>query len=783
MKTALKSQVFWSVFVFLGSLLILLGFPQFAHAHTTVQQGQVDLTDWDQKTPLSLQGEWGFFKNTLLSPQSRTEPQIYWPLDKLWKENMGYATYTLKLHMPSQPRALALSIPDMYSSYKLWVNQELIASNGVVADKKASYTPFWLPQVEPVKLRPGLNHITLQIANFDHAKGGNNRPIELGPQNALLHKYKQYIFADTLVSGALLMGGLFFMGLFLFGRHDKAVFYFSLFCWCFSYRIVGSGHYVLHQFLPQGSWHLTLRLEYLSLFVGVWVFNQFIKHLFTQENIVLVQRLIAWVSLFFIGLGLLTPAWVLTATVTPFHVFLLLLCLPYFGWVFIKAWWHQQPGANYALLSLIALFGTTLLESMGYYGFFPRLPFNFVTGCLLFFFFQSLILSFRFAQFYKLAQAEALAGLQSRASFLATMSHELRTPMNVVIGMSELLEATPLDSEQEKYVATIRQGGQQLLTIINDVLDYSRLESTDLQLKKQAVDIPTLGQDIKHLLSPLAEQKGLHFELLLTGVSRQPFLLDPNRTKQILINLVSNAIKFTEKGKISVALSTTQHQEKWVLNGQVKDTGIGIPPEAKESLFDNFYQVDSTSGRKYGGSGLGLAITKQLVEAMGGEIGFESTLQEGSTFYFSIPLEPAEESPQENPHPKVSTGELKRLNILVVDDNEMNRLYAEAAFQKLGYGITLANHGQEAIDKVQEAPFDVVFMDVQMPEMNGYEATRAIQALPNPPVVIAMTANVFESDREACLQAGMVDFLPKPFQQHEVEALLKKWGSKKADHG
>jgi len=480
-----------------------------------------------------------------------------------------------------------------------------------------------------------------------------------------------------------------------------------------------------------------------------------------------------WLRISAIALDVVTATIAILLTGGPLSPFFLI-----YVWFWIST--GTRFGKRYLLTTAVLAF--VMYQALAFYrGYWSEHAFVLVIQALLMVLIP-LYMSTLLGQLHQAKQA-AEAASRAKSAFLANMSHEMRTPLVGIIGMTNLMRMSVMTPEQATYLDTQKRSAKILLALIDDILDVSKLEVQKVELLHEPFSLRKAVEEVRALLAPLAHEKGLNFDYQQEAGLPDEVLGDELRFKQILSNLMGNAIKYTRYGEVQLRLSRSQQQGVERLRCEVHDTGIGMTPEQQQVIFDSFRQAESSTVKEYGGTGLGTTIAKHLVELMGGSIGVESRPGEGSCFWFEIPLQPAVAKPREATAAAVSPAALagqvqgQGRRLLLVEDNEINSFAHSRLLEEMGYSVTVCNDGLEALSQ-QEHGFDLVLMDMRMPKMDGPTATREWrrrepQGKHVP--IIALTANSTADDVRLCSEAGMDDFMSKPIDPVHMQQVLARY--------
>jgi signal transduction histidine kinase len=743
------------------------------------ENGVIDLRHQTFSHEVSLDGEWLFYWKQLLSPKEvAAHKGELTPFPIKWKDikdrdlpAFGFATYKLTVLLPKTNVPLQLELQEVYTAYRLFLNGKPVAANGLVGTSEESSVPYWAYQAVDVPVGADTIVLVLQVSNYQHSIGGTKKSIHIGSKKQVELARQRAVAIDLVLAGCLLMGGLFFLGLFVMGNRDRAIILFSLFSMVYSYRIIGANNYILHSLIPNLSWYFTTRVEYISLFLGIGLFGLYTKYLYPREvNNTIVNTIVSMCFAFAVSSAVL-PAKYYTQLINPFLV-VTIFCLIYVPYVYSIAYKRRRPGAIYTLASAVPLMTSFLISMLYYWELIPPLQLLHFACYVSFFFLQSLILSHRVYFKLKQARAEAEQGFIVKSEFLSTMSHEIRTPLNAVIGMSHLLLKNNPREDQIEQIDVMLFSANNLLCIVNDILDYNKIEAGKVTFEHIDMDIPSLLKNIVTGLQISAQDKGIELNLNIDTTLQNKVIGDPTRTSQVITNLVHNAIKFTKVGSVEVSLQVLSQSESEVfLLIQVKDTGIGISPEKQKMIFERFTQADSSTSRSFGGTGLGLAISKRILELQSSELLLASEEGKGSTFFFQQRF-PRSNKPLDIKRVQSLAKEedmpLTGIDILLVEDNLMNVMVAQKYLERWGARIDVAHNGVEALEKLDVSRHRLVLLDLHMPVMDGYEASRKMRENGISIPIIALTANLPDEIQDQIADAGMDDIVVKPFLPDEL---------------
>ncbi len=722
-----------------------------------------------------------FHKKKLVSPGQSIvgEPQLI-DFPSKWNElnsngkklpSFGYATYRLKVLLPATREELRIEMADAYTSYRLFVNGKQLMANGKVATTAENYVPKGQYRALDIPQNADTLDLILQIANFDHVNGGMKNAIKIGDKAKMSLERRRAEAIDLLLTGCLFMGGLFFLGLYLLGNKDKATLLFALYSMVYCYRIMGVDNYVLHTVIPDASWYLMSRLEYSTLFLSVGLFGLYTRYLYPKDIHQSIVGAVVGLCLLFTVISILFPAIIFTRLINPFLI-VTVFCIAYTLFVYIRAYKNNRPGSKYALMSSISLMFVFAVSLLHYWNVIPPLQFITFLGYIGFFFLQSLILSHRVSFQLGQAREQAEQGFIAKSEFLSTMSHEIRTPLNSVIGMSHLLLRNNPREDQKEQMDIMLFSANNLLAIVNDILDYNKIEAGKISFEHAEMDIVSIIRNIAAGLKGMAQEKGIKLSLSIDAALKNNLFGDPTRLFQVVTNLVHNAIKFTAEGSVAIeVLVMAQNADKITLKIVVKDTGIGISKEKQQIIFERFTQADSSTSRSFGGTGLGLAISKRILEMQNISLNVESEEGKGATFYFTQTFEKSKQLSEtqlvESAFKNENKQAFKGMNILLVDDNALNVMVAKRFLENWGAKVDTAVNGSEALAKL-DSKHQLVFMDLHMPLMDGYEAAKTMRANGIKIPIIALTANLKKEIEHQVKEAGMDDIIVKPFLPEEL---------------
>lgn len=759
-----------------------------AYAQPSAKLGVLDLREvnFSGQTTVPLSGEWLVYPGKYYAQEKIVDTtRVYFDPASGWfgqaggmfnKQQTGIATYDLSVIIPDDVPALSVKIPVINTAYKLLVNNQQVASVGRVGAFTQTAQPYWEHYTSSVKLKPGQNDIRLIISNFDHHRAGMYQPIVLG-EEAYMNTMRNLLVGGVLfLAGCLLVAGIFALGLFWFKTSDVSGLLFFFFCIFYSFWVLSSSYVVIPSLLSDWTWGSVVRLEYMALAFSIIFYGYFIKATL-KENVK------SWIFHFATGFCVLFISITLFSSAPTFT-----MLFPYFitamGVVYsvmvvsalrLTVFWHKLTWIN--LIGYTALCTVVVLRVLTSNGLVPEFKGIEIIGNIIFTLSQAMFMAIMFGRKYRDSSLAALAAARTRDEFLNTMSHELKTPMNAILGMATFLEKSKLDSAQRDKLKAIKSNGESLMSLITDVLSISEVGSGRLKLKNTVLSIESCVDSALSLSKQHLNKDKVLFTSFLDPKLPKHVRGDSPRIKQILMHVLNGAFKNTSKGKVELRVTLdSQVNESVFIKFEVSDTGNGQTRNVDSSGF-GLFNTDNLSERLRKPEEGELRVVNQLVELMGGELKTTKVNPRGCLVEFTLGLQMFDENDNRYTPSIFSKNEVDpTLKVLYAEDNPVNQKLMILMLDALGLKVDIANDGYEAVEMASKKYYNIILMDIQMPGMDGLEASRRIIQRSNArPVIIATTANLAEVDKRKCFEAGMNDFVSKPINQEDLKLTIIKW--------
>ncbi len=774
-------------------ILVLLLFSSLAYAQPVAKNGVLDLRSFDfEETPMfQLGGEWEMYPEKFYYPEF-FDNNSSWPkatasfaeTTKDWSEitglhsglkEFGYVTFRLTILMPQTFPKQALMIKNVRTAYELYVNGKGFEGSGTISQTTYNSEPNWRNATKAVELKPGKNELVLLVSNFHHARGGLSEPIQMGNSDVVFYARNLEIGGTLFLVGCLLLAGIFALGLFWFKTSDVVGIFFFLFCGSFALYILNSGPHLLSSVFKDISWGFTLRFMWISLYLSVISYGYFLLSNFQDHLRPAVFHVLAIVSFIMILLTATTPIFFFTAVQVYYFAILLLMGVGITLGALLQAnFTHKLVWVN--VLGAAALFALVAYEVLRFFDVIGSWPMFYVGAVALFIFCQAIVMAIIYGRNYRDSSMAALAAAKTRDEFLNAMSHELKTPMNAILGMSSFLEKSDLNAGQRDKLKAIKENGESLMSMINDVLSISELDSGQLTLNNTVLNLENSIESAINLSKQHLKKSRVQFKYYIDPTIPDLLMGDPSRIKQVLIHLLNNAFKFTERGEVILKAKFGEIKNGKVrIHFKIKDTGVGMRTGPRNVL-SVFTQPNPGKLAKYQGHGIGLSVTSDLLEMMGGNLEIRSKKNVGTEISFDLFLE--EYVPESAPATSIFVkNEIDTsLNILYAEDNPVNQKLMTLMLNTMGLKVDIAQNGEEAVKMAMKKYYNIILMDIQMPVMDGLEATsRIVEHSNSRPIIIATTANLAEVDKRKCFAVGMNDFLSKPLRQDDLKLAILKW--------
>lgn len=813
----------------MGLVTLLLACSNTSYKNPPATRGVLDLRNTDLRSEhVRLDGEWEFFKNRFVPPKDQSQkPDGFLIVPQVWNGQIsgqkklggiGFGTYRLKVLLPEndQRTQLAIKMLEVGTAYSIFVNGHLVQKNGRVGQNRIKAKPRYLTGVSTFPVDGNELNIVIHVSNFENKWGGVWHPVVIGTEASVRGLRERNLLFEFVLFGVLFALGIYHLSFFFFHTRERSALFFGLFCLLVAIRILLTGErYFIHIF-PNFNWEWAYSLEYLSFYLAVPAWAAFLHALYPGEAHYLFVKITTGISVIFVGSVLFFPVLFYADYLIGFQLYTLLFGL-YSVYVLFRAMLKARLGAKTFLAGWMLLFSAVIIDIFSAQGLIQT--FNLVPyGVLIFILSQSLVISRRFSRAFRLEESSArdlekrvlertqqLAAAkeeaenlnQAKTQFLSTMSHELRTPMHAIVGIADLLSECNLAEEQQSYIQMLKRSGDRMMGMINEILDMSKIEAGRLELHTTRF---LFREMVEHCTAPLkvrAQTKNLGLRIQIEEGIPNHLSGDAEKLEQVILNLLGNAIKFTARGMVELQATIGKiSAENAVVHFRILDTGPGIDTQSRAMLFQPFTQNDASLARGHGGTGLGLAISKSLVELMGGTIDCSNRPSGGSIFFFSVQLKIARPDAERAPQTASSSITLSEsgtvsnqnatqiviqpgLQILLAEDNQDNVSLFRFYFQNYDINIETVGDGKSAVETMRTREFDIIIMDIQMPIMDGLDATRSIRAWEaaenrKPVAILALSANAAPIDIERSLAAGCSSHIAKPVLKRELLEAVHK---------
>lgn len=786
----------------------------------------VDLT---RQGTMSLDGAWEFYPGVFLEAGARppTEPGMI-QVPGSWNNFVtpagvkmgasGFGTYRMRVLLQSR-RPVAFRVGEVGTAYRLICNGVLLGGQGVPAETAELTQPRTQPATYFFEPASGEIEVILHVANYSYRKGGIWHSIQFGDAAQLVDAHLRREWLDLFLLAVLAVLGLYHLGFVAVAR--RPAIFFGMFCFDMGVRESVTDSKILLSVFPALPFEALIKIEYVTLALSVPLFALYLHSVFAPHFRREAVRVTLWIAAAYTLVVLLLPARVYTVTVIYYQLYTVAFVI-YSVIAAVRALSAGRPGSRPVLISGLIVAAAAINDILHTNHIINTTGNLAAPAVSLFVLGQARVLAGMIGQTFQTTHRLALklrqknsqlgslndqlsqlkSGLEeqviqrtreledamekseqaawSKSMFLATMSHELRTPLHSIIGFADLMTSEDLHAETARnYIGIMGSNARHLLQIVNDILDYSKLEAGKLEIDSVSFSLRDVCQNVINAQGFSAAKNGNVLSLHIDPGLPDGFKGDPMRLAQILINLVSNATKFTENGDVELRIElVSSAEDTYDVRFSVKDTGIGIDAEDISRIFERFGQADSGIARKYGGTGLGLPIVQMLLKAMGSKLVVQSEKGKGSRFSFSLTLRDAHSFVATTAASRGET-DLEGLRVLLVDDNELNRMLAETMLHKWKVKVDSASNGQEAVQMALSAAYDVILMDLQMPVMDGFEASSKLREMGIRIPILALSAASVAEVRQRAAAHGMNDFIGKPFQQMDLHDKIKEHSLRK----